>query len=409
MIPSPSPVNSDGKSPGSTAVGSSVATRVQQFHHAKQSSSLVIDRKWIAWNLALAALPGTLIGLYLHSMQDEMKEYYTRLEEQERARILGPSANIERKDASQQEQQQQQNDSSEEKKGMGISSALISESGSMFDKVKMAVSDLFLGGVDERVGKDRENEKEDDAAEDGSTEQLQSSNSVSTKAQNTSVPTPLTPQSKSEGTIDPAMKILLHRIESLEKQLGIEKGSNLTEQQQQQQHEHLVNTKERTRQSPMQMRRDSSLAAAWRKQEEKMMEEGSKPSDESSDSLWNFVIGVKSLLDKDISSVRDRIRQQIGTLEDLITSKAELISEEDTIEEIADEVTVDASKIADLSVEAVNSSSNTAEEEDEEIDADQVNDMQEKGFRAWLSRTFRRQQNNRNHHPATKVEKYDQD
>jgi cytoskeletal protein RodZ len=140
-----------------------------------------------------------------------------------------------------------------------------------------------------------------------------------------------------------------------------------------------------------------------------MMEEGSKPSDESSDSLWNFVIGVKSLLDKDISSVRDRIRQQIGTLEDLITSKAELISEEDTIEVIADEVTVDASKIADLSVEAVNSSSNTAEEEDEEIDADQVNDMQEKGFRAWLSRTFRRQQNNRNHHPATKVEKYDQD
>jgi hypothetical protein len=413
MIPSPSPVNSDGKVSGSDALGSSVATRVQQFHQAKQSSSLVIDRKWIAWNVALAMLPGALIGLYLHSMQDEMKEYYIKLEEQERARILGPSANIERKDASQQEQLQQQNDSNEEKNGMGISSALISESGSMIDKVKMAVNDLFLGGVEERVGKDREKEIEDEAAEDCSTEQLQSSNSVSTKTQNTSAPTPLTPQSESEATLDPAMEILLHRIESLEKQLGIEKGSNLTgqqqQQQQQQQHEHLVNTKERTQQSPMQMRRDSSLAAAWRKQEEKMAEEGSKPSDESSDSFWNFIIGVKSLLDKDISSVRDRIRQQVGTLEDLITNKTELSGEEDTAEEIVDEVTGDASIIADLSIEAVNSSSNTAEEEDKEINADQVIDMQEKGFRAWLSRTFRRQQNNRNHHPATKVEKDDQD
>ena len=406
MIPSPSPVNSAGKVSGSTAVGSSVATRVQQFHQAKQSSSLVIDRKWIAWNLALAALPGALIGLYLHSMQDEMEEYYVKLEEQERARILGPSANIERKDATQQEQQEQQNDSSEEKKGMGISSALISEGGSMIDKVKMAVNDLFLGGVEERVGKDRENEIEDDVVEDCSTEQLPTSNSVSTKAQNTSVPTPLTPQSESETTLDPAMEVLLHRIESLEKQLGLEKGSNLTGQQQQQQH---VNTKERTRQSPMQMRRDASLAAAWRKREDKTAEEGSKPSDESSDSLWNFIIGVKSLLDKDISSVRDRIRHQFGTLEDLISSKAELSSEEDAAEEIADEVTVDASKIADLPVEAVNSSSNTAEEEGKEKDVDQVNDTQEEGFRSWLSRTFRRQQNNRRRHPATKVKEDDQD
>ena len=95
--------------------------------------------------------------------------------------------------------------------------------------------------------------------------------------------------------------------------------------------------------------------------------------------------------------------------ESCCVSKAELSSDEDAAEEIADEVTVDASKIADLPVEAVNSSSNTAEEEGNGNDVDQVNDMQEKGFRAWLSRTFRRQQNNRNHHPTTKVKEDDQD
>jgi len=452
MIPSPSLVNNEGTSTSSSSSNNSIATRVQQFHQAKQSSGLVMDRKWLAWNIALALSPGAMIGLYLYSMQDEMKEYYKKLEEQERARMLGPSlssANV-KGDESSSSSLQQQSSSNEEKKGMGISSAFVLEGGGVLDKVKMAVNDLFLGGVEQRVGKaargDVIEEEEDD--DDDTTKQQPPTTSASTPTQdgvklNTSTAANQSPCESDDTLLDPTMKVLLQRIESLEKQLGIEennKGSNrliVSEQEQQQrqqreqreQQQHFDNyIKERTfRQSPMQNRRDSSLATKWSEEEQitkssrqkeeavdtsNNNDESESTNDERSSSssitLWKFVQGVKSLLDKDVNSVQEMLRQKIGMLEDLLlTSKedegSDGVDEAKKDVEIAQEEeevkTVDASeKVDDVPVvveEAVTPSTavekTTLEEKEEVVVVEQAKDTQEKGFRAWISRLFRKQ------------------
>ena len=430
MIPSPSLVNTDGTTATNTAsssrTGGSVATRVQQFHQAKQTSGLVMDRTWLTWNIALALSPGVLWGLYLYSLQDEMKEYYVKLEEQERARILGPSlANYggrggaggvddKKRDES---TKQQQTSSNNEKKGMGISSALILEGGGVFDKVKMAVNDLFLGGVEERVGKarsDAEAEEDDDTTEQQSTT-LASTQPAQGDSVNTSTANQQSPNESSEATLDPTMKILLQRIESLEKQLGIEnKETNLTDEQeeQRQREQHTDNyIKERTRQSPMQNRRDSSLATKWSEEEKRMKssqkaavisnDESESTTDESrSITLWKFVQGVKSLLENDANSAREMIRQKIETLEDLLVSTS---MEEERCEEVNNEAqkvvenaeesegnTTDASERVDMRL--VEASTTAVEKTTEEMEVvEQAKDTQKKGFRAWISRLFREQ------------------
>jgi hypothetical protein len=376
MIPSPSIVN-DGTS---ATAGGSIATRVQQFHQAKQSGGLVMDRRWLAWNIALALSPGAMIGLYLYSMQEEMKDYYVKLEEQERARILGHSAsNTETGAVSSNVDQSQQSSSS--KKGVGISSVLIIESGGVFDKVKMAVNDLFFGGVEERVSQARKDEEND------TVKQQQSTTSASTPAHTKS--TTSTTPSESEDIVDPAIKLLLQRIESLERQLGTDKGPNLSEQGQLHQENQLNCINERTRQSPMQNRRDSSLAARWR-EEEKLKEQEdamvamtdkNEPSNENSITIWKFIHGVKTLLDEDISSVREKIRQKIGTLEDFGISKDEQSCEEATDVEIPEQA---ASSNGGMSMEEVTSSTT------KEIDVEIAYKEEETGFRAWLSRRFRK-------------------
>ncbi|KAL7432292.1 hypothetical protein ACHAXM_003039 [Skeletonema potamos] len=428
MIPSPSLVNHDD---GTSTSSSSIATRVQQFHQAKQGDGLVMDRKWLAWNIALALSPGAIIGLYLYSMQDEMKEYYTKLEEQERVRILGPSSasnlgGMNRgggggggggavKDKEKGDESQQQHKSSNEKKGMGISSVFVLEGGGVFDKVKMAVNDLFLGGVEARVGQARgeaEDDEEDDDEDDTTKQQPTTSASIPANDDDDSVNTSTANQSPSESdaTLDPTLKLLLQRIELLEKQLGIESnGSNLVSEQEQRQRERQIDNhiKERKRQSPMQHRRDSSLATKWSEEEQIMTSSRTKEAvvtnnnneSESSDgdssgssiTLWRFVQGVKSLVDKDVNSLREMIRRKIGMLEDLLVTSKEEESCEEVDVEIAEEVnTFNTSGKIDVQVVDVVTSTTAVEkttpEEMEEVE--QAKNAQGKGFRAWISRLF---------------------
>jgi len=422
MIPSPSLVNAGGDgTTSSSSIGGSVATRVQQFHKAKQSRGLVMDRQWLAWNIALALLPGALIGIYLNSMQDEMKEYYAKLEEQERARILGPSAVSDgtTKGDNNLQQRQEEQSSNKKKEGMGISSALILEGGGVFDKVKMAVNDLFLGGVEERVGKARDVEDKDDDNNDDTAEQQQHLEEHSTTS--TLIPTQhgesaiasTTNQSPSEAeaTLDPAMKLLLQRIESLETQLGIEdKGSNhhlsSSNEQEQEQREQNVKHIKTSRQSPMQIRRDASLASKWSKEEQvkKLRTEAevvptnnhdeSDSNVESSITLWKFVQGMKSLVNNDVNSVREMIREKIRTIEDLLVtnSKEDEVNEANAVVEIiAEEVTVDnisSEKVDVLEIDEVTSAASAVENTPNEMEDDQAEDTEVKGFRAWISGLF---------------------
>ena len=412
MIPSPSLVHTDGTTTSSSSIiGGSVATRVQEFHQAKQSRGLVMDRKWFAWNIALALLPGALIGLYLNYMQDEMKEYYIKLEEQERARILGPSAVVVDGNEGKESQQEEQN-RNKEQKGMGISSAFVLEGGGVFEKVKMAVNDLFLEGVEERIGKVRD--VEDDTTESHQQEEKEQSTTSASVPVHEEDASGNQTLSESETALDPAMKLLLQRIESLEKQLGIDsKGSNNHlssdgQQQQQQQHQREnidKYAKERpSRQSPLQSRRDASLASKWTKEEEvksrveadavlTKTDDASDSNDESNMTLWKFAQGIKSLVDNDVNSVRDMLLQKIGMLEDGQVTESNTL-----VESIAEEVVnIDnAPENASVPMEEVISSTTAVENipgeriEDEQVAKDV---LQAKGFRAWISRLLFRKQN----------------
>mmetsp|Transcript_30430 Transcript_30430/g.45402 ORF Transcript_30430/g.45402 Transcript_30430/m.45402 type:complete len:388 (-) Transcript_30430:248-1411(-) len=384
-----------------------------------------MDRQWLAWNIALALLPGALIGIYLNSMQDEMKEYYAKLEEQERARILGPSSAVSdgTKGDNNNSQRQEEQSNNKKKEGMGISSALILEGGGVFDKVKMAVNDLFLGGVEERVGKARDVEDEDDDNNYDTTEQQQQQQHHQEEHSTTSTSTPTqhgesaiastTNQSPSEAeaTLDPAMKLLLQRIESLEKQLGIEdKGSNhhLSSSNEQEQEQREQNGKhiKTSRQSPMQIRRDASLASKWSKEEQVKKprteaevvptnnHDESDSNVESSITLWKFVQGMKSLVNNDVNSVREMIREKIRTIEDLLVtnSKEDEVNEANAVVEIiAKEVTVDnisSEKVDVQEIEEVTSAASAAENTPNEMEDDQAEDTEVKGFRAWISGLF---------------------
>ena len=426
MIPSPSLVNAggDGTTSSSSIIGGSVATRVQQFHQAKQSRGLVMDRQWLAWNIALALLPGALIGIYLNSMQDEMKEYYAKLEEQERARILGPSSAVSdgTKGDNNNSQRQEEQSNNKKKEGMGISSALVLEGGGVFDKVKMAVNDLFLGGVEERVGKARDVEDEDDDNNYDTTEQQQQEQHLEEHSTtSTLIPTQhgesaiesTTNQSPSEAeaTLDPAMKLLLQRIESLEKQIGIDdKGSNhhLSSSNEQEQEQREQNGKhiKTSRQSPMQIRRDASLASKWSKEEQvkKSRTEAevvptnnhdeSDSNVENSITLWKFVQGMKSLVNNDVNSVREMIREKIRTIEELLVTnnKEDEVNEANAVVEIiAEEVTVDnisSEKVDVQEIEEVTSAASAVENTPNEMEDDQAEDTEVKGFRAWISGLF---------------------
>ena len=232
-IPSPNIDNS---------ASSSIANRLQKFHEMKQNQPLVMDNKWIAWNVLLALMPGFMVHLVCLSMQDEMKEFYSELEKKEQERVLGSGVVA-----------------GDGTAGMGLSSALVSEGGSTWEKMKMAVNDLFFGGVDEKVravsSQDIENESQD------STDRSMPNDQILSKEMTASInPNPEHIQSTGSLDKEATIETLLQRIRALEKQVGIEQLSKENTA-----HNQIEHTKE----SPIRSRRDDYLRSQWQKQTNK--------------------------------------------------------------------------------------------------------------------------------------------
>jgi len=115
---------------------------------------------------------------------------------------------------------------------------------------------------------------------------------------------------------------------------------------------------------------------------------------ESSITLWKFVHGMKSLVNNDVNSVREMIREKIRTIEDLLVtnSKEDEVNEANAVVEIiAEEVTVDnisSEKVDVLEIEEVTSAASAVENTPNEMEDDQAEDTEVKGFRAWISGLF---------------------
>ncbi|KAL7543640.1 hypothetical protein ACHAXR_012963 [Thalassiosira sp. AJA248-18] len=280
MIPSSSYVgiNAAGEGGGQ---GGSVATRVQQFHEMKQSTTLVMDNKWIAKNIAIALMPGFLLHLYFLSVEDDMRTYHENLERIEREKILGPVATDKAGGGDVGANENASSNSESGRGGMSISSAFITEGGSMWDKMKMTVNDVFLGGAEERIRAHKENQKQEGkertsnqvtgSADTSSNHGTKISDSdrddddVKTKASDIDDVETKALVIKEDATVQK----LLERIQALEKQIGTSDSDSSEEelrlkQEKQRQKEHDLNYKmQRLQQSPIRNRRDDMLARKW--------------------------------------------------------------------------------------------------------------------------------------------------
>mmetsp|Transcript_17494 Transcript_17494/g.36897 ORF Transcript_17494/g.36897 Transcript_17494/m.36897 type:complete len:888 (-) Transcript_17494:62-2725(-) len=356
-----------------TKEGGSIATRLQNFHHMKQHNEgpqrLVMDWKWKAKNIALALLPGTLFHLYFLSVQDEMKEHYARVEQMEREKILGPGYTKRNDDDDQDDQDDASHGSGSGT--MGISSAFITEGGSGWDRLKMTVNDVFLGGAEEKIREQKElsarlsghySKEEDEKGDDRNGGDASSNESHPfTSMTHTSTET------SSSGTVGDAkvfrsdggnythainnesendksredddaatIQMLLQRIQALENQLGttavdINNGTTKPSANKNdnglspEEEQHLLEYKtKRVRQSPMQNRRDDQLAAVWRKEEKNkkdkedaqktLMNEEEKPSYSFTD-VANFAMLT---LEPVVDSTKESIIQAMEDLKRMV-------------------------------------------------------------------------------------------
>jgi len=203
------------------------------------------------------------VHIYCLSKQDEMKEFYSELEKKERERISGGVISEGSSD------------------GMGLSSVLVDEGGSVWDKVKMAINDLFLGGLDETIhvvdGTHAGDLNLDTTEISSPSETVVSSQSTTASHQRT---TAHTSSGKVDYTSDKDMTIetLFKRIQVLEEQAGIK------------QHLSAQNETEQTNQSPLSKRRDNWMKSQWKKEEKARID----PAEED----------VSSILQRLISSVK---------------------------------------------------------------------------------------------------------
>jgi len=212
---------------------------------------------------------------------------------------------------------------------MGISSALIMEGGSVIDKLKMAINDLFLGGRNEQHPlEDEPIQQHLDPKGVGSPNE--SPNDDSRGTSKVSSPETTTKQTGTEqGKITNSndrdevnIAMLLERIQSLEKKLGQAPRSNyhnstvantnitLTEKEKREEkrRKHEMEYEiQRLKQSPIQNRRDGELRTRWLNQMEEERKKKQEESDESkdSDSVWslsfeNFAKGIQVLVQSDL-------------------------------------------------------------------------------------------------------------
>jgi len=362
---------SDGKIPSSTYSNSSstsvehpsgsVANRISKFHQLKQSNELVMDNKWIFKNILLALLPGTLFHLYFQSLQGEMREYYDRVEQDERDKILGYRGEAGVVDTSGSDDDEsssttnvdigsKESDSSSGK--AGLSSAFsITEGENAWEKLKIVVSDLFLGGVEEKISRHRskqqkqENGEQDDSVVETTNNQPTSSVLPSDVPENNSSLPADTSSTTPNKDLDPTIQTLLHRIEALEQQLGTTSTSTKLkedlhkkqEQQEQRQKEHQLKRRiERLRQSAIQNRREDKLEAEWREEEANKKkskvhaqnniqdedDESSSSSSSSSFLFWDVMNFTKSMIELSIESTQASLKQKIKEVFDTFVDES---------------------------------------------------------------------------------------
>ncbi len=299
---------SDGDDGGD---GGSIATRIRNFHILKRDdSTLVMDRYWIAKNIFFALLPGLLLHVYFLSLQEEMAEYYGKIEQMERERILG----IEGKGSNgggtaiSDIPPPLKNECVRDRETMmGISSALIPEGGKVWDKLKLAVNDLFLGGVQKRLDKDQavvvENEESEKEVE-GSFRCTTGHASTGRSSVSTSPVNQLPQEAIPNGTAlvndnndgdDVTVNTLLERIRALEARIANSAVDDDEERQRaQKEEEHRIKRQvERVKQSPIKNRRDNVLEAKW-KSEEKNNDSSSdgQKEDVRSGNSFDVLVGV---------------------------------------------------------------------------------------------------------------------
>ena len=353
-IPSSSYVNNPSSNNITGEQGGSVATRIHKFHQMKQwDTKWVMDNKWIGKNILIALLPGTLFHLYFLSLQDEMKEYYERVEKAEREKIMGYTNDAEggSVDVANRLDITTTNNNDEEEVGrgrMGISSAFITEGGSAWDKLKMVVTDLFLGGAEDKINKQLETQQrkqqEDEAYEKDDTSK-QPRSATDTPKQSvvpaTNSPTgnysssetsttPLTNNNNNNNN-DPTIEMLLERVQALERQLGTTTSNDpttsnhLSEEELQQQNEKQRYTEhqlkrriERLRQSPIRNRREDTLEAQWREEARKEQSNDDArvtikvdDTNNSSYSIADVLNFATSLIEPSFDSMRETAMQKM--------------------------------------------------------------------------------------------------
>jgi len=348
MIPSSAYVND----PNNLEMGGSLHTRLQKFHEVKtaESANLVMDTKWFVYNILLALLPGTLIALVCLSVEDEMKAFFAEMERIEREKVLGIQADFGEEVAGEKHVGDDGKnivdgsvDGANNNGRMGISSALIMEGGSVIDKLKMAINDLFLGGRNEQHPQEDEPiQLHLDPKEVGSPNE--SPNDDSRGTSKVSSPETTTKQTGTEqGKITNSndrdevnIAMLLERIQSLEKKLGQAPRSNyhnstvantnitLTEKEKREEkrRKHEMEYEiQRLKQSPIQNRRDGELRTRWLNQMEEERKKKQEESDESkdSDSVWslsfeNFAKGIQVLVQSDLKHLRESAKEAINSV-----------------------------------------------------------------------------------------------
>ena len=275
----------DGRIPASSSTGGggtgggggSVATRMRAFHEMKQkgSGALVMDNWWIGKNVAVALLPGLLVHLYFWYLQDEMREYYSGAERMERERIMGTTMVDADGDSPSNK------DGEDGGRNEGIYSALIPGGDGVWDRLRTVVEDLFLGGAERRiselkVARGRATEDDDEASDRHATTPAHSppNRTGAEISPSTGGGRPI-PASSSSVDVDPDVRLLIERVQALERQLGIgvDGGTSSSEKklrrrvsaEEARREEHEMKRKvERMRQSPIRNRREDSLEARWR-------------------------------------------------------------------------------------------------------------------------------------------------
>jgi len=360
MIPSGRTIGSKELGPTD---GGSIATRVRAFHEMKQRGDerLVMDNWWKAKNVLLALLPGAVLHVYFWSLQDEMMEYYARVERKdgEDKGGIGKGRRDVRNAASSNKDNLTDEDGNDGKGGrMGISSALIPEGGSVLDRLKIVVNDLLLGGVEERInrgkaetesrGEDKNVEEEEGEVAAGSaaaaSADLSSKDCARVYAGNKPVAAAASAAANSNSVSqntseqDPAIQMLLQRIQALEKQIGDDSDGGASDaseeelrsrREEQRKKEHQLKYKiERIRQSPMANRRDNVMWQNMRKEEEEKngkkekkegddIAEGIRRSNDALGGFSSYTLGdvvdfAKVIMEPSFDSMKELGRQKMN-------------------------------------------------------------------------------------------------